>query len=83
MARFAQYAMVASEEALIDASWLPKKEDDLEATVRPLVRFRHSLLNMNRVSIWDQALAISMMSTTLPLHSRKAYVSFAISGSSS
>jgi 3-oxoacyl-(acyl-carrier-protein) synthase len=51
MARFAQYAMVASEEALIDASWLPKKEDDLEATVRPLVRFRHSLLNMNRVSI--------------------------------
>jgi len=34
MARFAQYAMVASEEALDDAGWSPKKEDDLEATVR-------------------------------------------------
>ena len=33
MARFAQYAMVASEEALNDAGWTPKKEDDLEATV--------------------------------------------------
>jgi 3-oxoacyl-(acyl-carrier-protein) synthase len=34
MARFAQYAMVASEEALNDAGWLPEKEKDLEATVR-------------------------------------------------
>lgn len=34
MARFAQYAMVASEEALNDAQWTPKKEDDLETTVR-------------------------------------------------
>ena len=33
MARFAQYAMVASEEALNDAGWSPKKEEDLEATV--------------------------------------------------
>ncbi|KAF2821355.1 3-oxoacyl-synthase-like protein [Ophiobolus disseminans] len=32
MARFAQYAMVASEEALNDAGWSPKNEDDLEAT---------------------------------------------------
>ncbi|RYN82145.1 putative 3-oxoacyl-[acyl-carrier-protein] synthase [Alternaria alternata] len=32
MARFAQYAMVASEEALNDAGWFPKKENDLEAT---------------------------------------------------
>ncbi|KAF2676678.1 3-oxoacyl-synthase-like protein [Lentithecium fluviatile CBS 122367] len=32
MALFAQYAMVASEEALDDAGWAPKKEDDLEAT---------------------------------------------------
>jgi 3-oxoacyl-(acyl-carrier-protein) synthase len=33
MARFAQYAMVASEEALADAEWSPRKKDDLEATV--------------------------------------------------
>jgi 3-oxoacyl-(acyl-carrier-protein) synthase len=33
MARFAQYAMVASEEALSDAGWSPTKEEDLEATV--------------------------------------------------
>lgn len=33
MARFAQYAMIASEEALNDAGWSPKDEEDLEATV--------------------------------------------------
>ncbi|KAF7568391.1 FabB, 3-oxoacyl-(acyl-carrier-protein) synthase [Pyrenophora tritici-repentis] len=33
MARFAQYAMVASEEALKDSEWFPKKEEDLESTV--------------------------------------------------
>ncbi|KAF2638610.1 3-oxoacyl-synthase-like protein [Massarina eburnea CBS 473.64] len=32
MARFAQYAMVASEEALCDAGWEPNSEEDLEAT---------------------------------------------------
>lgn len=33
MAKFAQYAMVASEEALKDAGWAPMREEDLEATV--------------------------------------------------
>ena len=33
MARFAQYAMVASEEALKDAEWAPTKEEDLEVSV--------------------------------------------------
>jgi 3-oxoacyl-[acyl-carrier-protein] synthase II len=37
MARFAQYAMVASEEALADAGWTPQKDDDLEATVRCVI----------------------------------------------
>ncbi|KAH7076118.1 3-oxoacyl-synthase-like protein [Paraphoma chrysanthemicola] len=32
MARFAQYAMVAAEEALTDANWFPDQEEDLEAT---------------------------------------------------
>jgi 3-oxoacyl-[acyl-carrier-protein] synthase II len=44
MARFAQYAMAASEEALADAGWTPKKEEDLEATVRCVVNAqRYSL----------------------------------------
>lgn len=33
MAKFAQYAMVASEEALKDAGWVPSQEEDLENTV--------------------------------------------------
>ncbi|RMZ67929.1 beta-ketoacyl synthase [Pyrenophora seminiperda CCB06] len=32
MARFTQYAMVASEEALNDSGWFPKKDEDLEST---------------------------------------------------
>lgn len=36
MARFAQYAMVASEEALGDAGWVPEKEEQREATVCPM-----------------------------------------------
>ena len=43
MARFAQYAMVASEEALNDAGWTPKKEDDLEATVCTRTAFELAL----------------------------------------
>lgn len=42
MARFAQYAMVASEEALDDSGWKPEKEEDLEATV-----LSHSCLGGN------------------------------------
>jgi 3-oxoacyl-(acyl-carrier-protein) synthase len=33
MALFAQYAMVAAQEALDDAEWNATTEDDLEATV--------------------------------------------------
>ena len=34
MALFAQYAVKASSEALLDAGWKPTKQEDLEATVR-------------------------------------------------
>lgn len=34
MARFAQYAMAASEEALEDAGWKPTAFEQREATVR-------------------------------------------------
>ena len=49
MARFAQYAMVASEEALNDSGWFPKKEEDLESTVwRPGQLFARALLTMHQ-----------------------------------
>jgi 3-oxoacyl-(acyl-carrier-protein) synthase len=34
MALFAQYAMCSAAEALQDANWMPKSEEDLQATVR-------------------------------------------------
>jgi 3-oxoacyl-[acyl-carrier-protein] synthase II len=58
MARFAQYAMVASEEALNDAGWSPDKEDDLEATVG---FFSSSFAVTDtdfRVSTWAPALEV-------------------------
>ena len=33
MAKFMQYAVVASQEALDDAHWHPKSEEDQEMTV--------------------------------------------------
>jgi 3-oxoacyl-[acyl-carrier-protein] synthase II len=56
MARFAQYAMVASEEALADAGWTPQKEDDLEATVRCVICIQRHLLTQSRVFTWARAL---------------------------
>lgn len=54
MARFAQYAMVASEEALEDAGWSPKKEEDLIATVGSLPYVKYDATNkQKRASIWD------------------------------
>lgn len=35
MARFAQYAIAAAEEALEDAGWKPSARERREATVRP------------------------------------------------
>jgi 3-oxoacyl-(acyl-carrier-protein) synthase len=47
MARFAQYAMVASEEALKDAGWSPKDEEDLEATVQMRLLTDHNILTLH------------------------------------
>jgi 3-oxoacyl-(acyl-carrier-protein) synthase len=38
MARFAQYALAASEEALQDAGWMPSTFEQKESTVRCLTR---------------------------------------------
>ncbi len=50
MAKFAQYAMVASEEALNDAGWAPHKEEDLEATVGRVRKSCDVSINTIRVS---------------------------------
>jgi len=34
MAKFTQYAVAASHEALEDAGWTPQNEEDMQATVR-------------------------------------------------
>jgi len=44
MALFAQYAMVAAQEALEDAEWKPTTEEDLEATVSCIARARTARL---------------------------------------
>lgn len=58
MARFAQYAMVASEEALKDAGWAPKDEEDLEATVRETLQEESNQTKQYRACIWDLALVV-------------------------
>ena len=51
MAKFAQYAMVAAEEALKDAGWDPKSEEDREMTAGHILARRASLADKLRVSI--------------------------------
>jgi 3-oxoacyl-(acyl-carrier-protein) synthase len=51
MAKFAQYAMVAAEEALKDAGWEPKSEEDREMTAGHRLARRTVLANKVRVSI--------------------------------
>lgn len=60
MARFAQYAMVASDEALKDSGWLPKKEEDLEITVRQLNIATNARLIVLRECTWVLVSVVSM-----------------------
>ena len=72
MARFAQYAMVASEEALKDAEWDPKKEEDLAATVSKSKLLSCTLYSRRpRVFTWVLVLAAWMMFMILQWHTRK------------
>lgn len=75
MARFAQYAMVASEEALDDAGWLPEKDEDLEATVQRSTLTSATPYSCNaRACTWDRALGTSTISMTRLLLSKKGQV---------
>jgi 3-oxoacyl-(acyl-carrier-protein) synthase len=49
MARFAQYALAASEEALEDAGWKPTAFEDREATVRDVCGIYSSAALMMRL----------------------------------
>ena len=60
MSKFMGYAMAASEEALEDAGWKPKTEEEQEMTVRRAAfkqGSHHHTHGLHRESVWVQALA--------------------------
>ena len=60
MSKFMGYAMAASQEALDDAGWKPKTEEEQEITVRHATskqRSQHPTHGLHRGSVWAQALA--------------------------
>jgi 3-oxoacyl-(acyl-carrier-protein) synthase len=72
MAKFAQYAMAATEEALQDANWKPEPFEQREVTVCSLstcklIEYSYG----DRVSVLALALAISMKCTIPLWHMRK------------
>jgi 3-oxoacyl-(acyl-carrier-protein) synthase len=67
MARFAQYAMAASEEALEDAGWKPTSFEEREATVRNAGCGTYSSAaadDASRVFAWVPGLGTLMRSMT-------------------
>ncbi len=53
MARFTQYAMAASHEALEDAEWTPQSDEDKQATVSTVpVRRGKDNVEVHRVFVW-------------------------------
>ena len=60
MSKFMGYAMAASQEALDDAGWKPKTEEEQEMTVRHAASKQcshHPTHSLHRESVWVQALA--------------------------
>jgi hypothetical protein len=77
MARFAQYAMVAAEEALGDAGWEPKGEEELESTVCDCHVGESKLMSVAlRAYIWGLGLGAWTMWLIRLLRIRKVYVFF-------
>ena len=61
MSNFMGYAMAASHEALDDAGWKPKTEQEQEMTVRRAASKQyshHSTHGLRRGSVWVRALAV-------------------------
>jgi len=54
MAKFAQFAMVAAHEALEDAGWTPRDDEDQQATVNcsDQQTLASGKLKVYRVSVW-------------------------------
>ena len=52
-AKFAQYGLAATEEALQDAGWQPTKTEDLEATVKCCKPHLYRPADTHRESVWD------------------------------
>lgn len=73
MARFAQYALAASEEALGDAGWMRTTADQKEATVCITFDGFYGLyqLTVCRESVWDRGLGTLMRSMILSSPMRK------------
>lgn len=72
MAKFAQYAMAATEEALQDANWKPKPFEQREVTVG--LYFQTELIEYLcgvRESALGRVLAISRKCTTQSLRMRR------------
>lgn len=72
MAKFAQYAMAATEEALQDANWKPEPFEQREVTV--CLYFQNQLneyLSDVRESVLGLVSATLMKCTALLLHMRK------------
>jgi hypothetical protein len=74
MARFAQYAMVAAEEALGDAGWSPTKGEDLVQTVCCESVCHVTKLTLWRAFILDPVLGVWTMSMTPLWLTTRAYV---------
>lgn len=56
MAKFTQYAIAASQEALEDAGWEPQSEEDRHATVREASARRQLTTGLRR--IWAQGVCM-------------------------
>lgn len=73
MAKFAQYAVAATDEALEDAGWKPTKEEEKEATVRENRSRIWNFTETSRVFVLVQELVLLMKYMILLLRTRRGF----------